>query len=270
MDIKFLLRNVMVMVLLFSLPLLLIACGGDDNSPDNNGANEVGENSIENIENNPNAAEVGKGIDLPDIVIDDENVISDFRGIIDHITKMDVEWDYEPFEGEGDSFKLSYEWLGEREVDGELVDHIQLTFEDVGKNNFLGGEFDYKKNGGFATFDVEYTGEQLDESLDSGAYFLTTVESQWVHLFQFFNNYRIMLNDDQMLLSSYDTETSSVGGNNTTVHLLETGESLTFAGSYYSNDKIELAVFDDFELLLNIEKEDRPLLEVNIMTLDIR
>jgi len=271
--------NIYRVFLMFSFLLIItvfMACGGDD--PNNNSSADSENNGMTNNnekENNNDAESKEEGIEIPDIITEkpNENILS-LNDIFEHVRKMDVDWEYQQAsEDDIASYSLQYELLDEIEIDGQEAVRVKLIFEDKSRDNYLESEFDYTENGQFHNFEGDLTGEAA-EDYDGENYIFQSVTHTWVHLFTQFDYYRTMLADGEVPVTSHESEDTTLGESDTTIHYLETGSSGTFSGAHFSNDKIEVASFNDFELIVNIismeEEGERTKIAVDFHDFEVR
>lgn len=245
----------------------LVACGGSSTGDDgnsNNSANNQSDNQAANDNRDSRAGEE-EGIDLPELVLEEGAFVVEGKSIMESIAKMNIEWTIE----EDASYKLNYEWLGEREVDGELVDHFTLEFEDVSKGNSFVLEGEMSDNDPSYPEYIEYE-EEGPTADDYDASFVYYAFTHWTFLFEYFNSYRSFLKDGDIPLVDYKTETETLGSSEVDVHYLTLGEGSGFVGLGFGGEQLKLAVIDDLELLLGIKAEDNDKLTVEVHALETR
>src|SRR5690625_613076 len=262
------LKRIIMTLLLLALSMLLFACGSGDSAQDSDGETDVVEaDTSDDIETDEGEA---SGIDLPNIVANPDIVDVDKRYIFDHFKKIEAEWKSDLFMyDEWLNYKMTYEWLGEGEVNGEAVDHIKIVIEEETEDISLDVEYSFTKSDYRYAENAEVISFTHPNDDFEGANFgLQTILPAIEHLFELFNTHRIMLTEDMVVLLDHQEEAGSVAGHDVALHTLVIGDALQFGGGYYSNREIELAVFDEFEILLNIDTDSGNIYDVNITTLE--
>src|SRR5690625_2922595 len=116
--------------------------------------------------------------------------------------KIEAEWYSNLFiDDEWLNYKMTYEWLGEGEVNDQTVDHIKIIIEEENEGMALDVEYSFTQAEYPTMEDYELISfTHPNDDFDGANYGVQTILPAIEHLFELFNTHRIMLNDDMVAL----------------------------------------------------------------------
>lgn len=231
--------------------IVLVACGGNDNHGQDAGINsndEVAANNKEESNEAEDKEEKAASGDA-DIVKRKGVIVSPTLGkIIDTFQKLEFTMDTDVLD-EGEELeneinqKITYEYLGEEELDGETVDYIKITLDAMGESE---GEY-WINQDGIAVKLIKDGEEEGDSTAFNSLFFPTLLEP----FRQFESALASHVSQGDFKVTDHSTDEVEVLGGAYESLRVDAENDGSDIGEQYS--KAEVYYYDEFQIISSIE-----------------
>lgn len=234
-------RTLLVSIVL----IVLVACGGNDN---NDQDVEVVANNTEQKNEGEDTEEKAASGDGD--IVNRKGVIASpsLENIIDTFQKLEFTMDTEVMDENGEldneiNQKITYEYLGEEEVDGETVDHIKIKLEAMGDSE---GEYWINQDG--ISVKMIRDGNEEEDPTAFDNIFLTTLLEPFR---QFENDLASHVSQGNFKITDHSTSEVDVLGEVYESLQVDAENDGSNIGEQYS--KAEVYYYDEFQIISSIE-----------------